>query len=114
MKDPSNRKTQGASPLWALVKRRRDQGSSSKRRVTGGPGSPLRCPPWRTLPVLPVRSMLRMRRMLIASGNGFAVSLRNRDLVAYYANSIAHLLGPFESAVRQRDSLPTELIAVRL
>ena len=27
-------------------------------------------------------------------------------LVGYYANSIAHLLGPFESAVRRRDSLP--------
>jgi hypothetical protein len=26
--------------------------------------------------------------------------------VSYYANSIAHLLGPFESAVRERDTLP--------
>jgi glycerol-3-phosphate O-acyltransferase len=58
--------------------------------------------------------MLRMRRMLIASGDGFAVPPRNRDLLAYYANSIAHLLGPFESAVRRRDSLPSELIAVGL
>jgi len=58
--------------------------------------------------------MLRMRRMLIASGDGFAVPPRNRALVSYYANSIAHLLGPFEASVRRRDSLPTELIASRI
>ncbi len=50
--------------------------------------------------------MLRMRRMLAASGNGYAVLPRSRALVSYYANSIAHLLGPFESAVRERDALP--------
>jgi glycerol-3-phosphate O-acyltransferase len=50
--------------------------------------------------------MLRMRRMLAVSGDGFAVLPRSRALVGYYANSIAHLLGSFESAVRRRDSLP--------
>ena len=50
--------------------------------------------------------MLRMRRILVASGDGFAVIPRNRGLVSYYANSVAHLLGPFEQAVRRRDSLP--------
>jgi glycerol-3-phosphate O-acyltransferase len=50
--------------------------------------------------------MLRMRRILSASGNGFAVLPRGRGLVSYYANSITHLLGPFEAAVRRRDSLP--------
>jgi glycerol-3-phosphate O-acyltransferase len=50
--------------------------------------------------------MLRMRRMLAASGDGFAVLPRSRPLVSYYANSIAHLLGPFEMAVKRRDSLP--------
>ena len=55
--------------------------------------------------------MLSMRRMLIASGDGFAVPPRNRVLVSYYANSIAHLLGPFQASVRRRDSLPTELIS---
>jgi glycerol-3-phosphate O-acyltransferase len=50
--------------------------------------------------------MLRMRRILAASGDGYAVLPRSRPLVSYYANSIAHLLGPFESAVRRRDSLP--------
>ena len=50
--------------------------------------------------------MLRMRRILAAAGAGYAVLPRGRVLVSYYANSIAHLLGPFESAVRQRDSLP--------
>ena len=50
--------------------------------------------------------MLRMRRVLIASGQGYAVLPRGRQLVSYYANSIAHLLGPFEEAIRRRDSLP--------
>lgn len=50
--------------------------------------------------------MLRMRRILAASGTGYAVLPRGRPLVTYYANSIAHLLGPFERGVRERDSLP--------
>ena len=50
--------------------------------------------------------MLRMRRMLARAGGGYAVLPRNRGLVSYYANSIAHLLGPFEAAVRDRDALP--------
>lgn len=50
--------------------------------------------------------MLRMRRMLVEAGNGYAVLPGNRGLVSYYANSIAHLLGPFEEGVRQRDTLP--------
>ena len=56
--------------------------------------------------------MLRMRRVLSASGQGYALLPRGRSLVSYYANSIAHLLGPFELAVRTRDSLPA-LEAVR-
>jgi hypothetical protein len=58
-----------------------------------------------------------MRRILVASGDGYAVLPNNRSLVSYYANSIAHLLGPFELAVRSRDTLPalhiTGEIAVR-
>jgi glycerol-3-phosphate O-acyltransferase len=50
--------------------------------------------------------MLRMRRILAESGDGYAVLPHSRELVSYYANSIAHLLGPFEAAVRQRDALP--------
>lgn len=50
--------------------------------------------------------MLRMRRILVQAGDGFAVSPRNHGLISYYANSIAHLLGPFEHAVRERDTLP--------
>jgi len=57
--------------------------------------------------------MLRMRRILAESGDGFAVLPRSRPLVGYYANSIAHLLGPFEAAVRQRDSLPLDAIGGR-
>jgi glycerol-3-phosphate O-acyltransferase len=50
--------------------------------------------------------MLRMRHVLAESGEGYAVLPRGRELVSYYANSVAHLLGPFERAVRARDALP--------
>ncbi|HEY9225993.1 MAG TPA: 1-acyl-sn-glycerol-3-phosphate acyltransferase [Gemmatimonadaceae bacterium] len=50
--------------------------------------------------------MLKMRHVLVESGNGYAVLPRQRELVSYYANSVAHLLGPFETAVRLRDNLP--------
>ena len=50
--------------------------------------------------------MLRMRRMLARAEDGYVVIARNRPLISYYANSIAHLLGPFELAVRDRDTLP--------
>jgi len=55
--------------------------------------------------------MLRMRRVLVAEGSGFVVMPRNRELVSYYANSIAHLLGPFESGIRARDALPATAAA---
>jgi glycerol-3-phosphate O-acyltransferase len=55
--------------------------------------------------------MLAMRKVLLEQGDGFAVSPRNRELVAYYANSIAHLLGPFREGVMDRDSLPLERYA---
>jgi glycerol-3-phosphate O-acyltransferase len=50
--------------------------------------------------------MLEMRRMLVKVGNGYSVLPGNRPLVSYYANSIAHLLGPFAAGVRERDRLP--------
>ena len=50
--------------------------------------------------------MLSMRKMLIETEDGYAVMPRNRGLVSYYANSIAHLLGPFQEGVRLRDTLP--------
>ncbi len=50
--------------------------------------------------------MLSMRRVLLRTGEGYAVLPRNRALVSYYANSIAHLLGPFAEGVRERDALP--------
>jgi glycerol-3-phosphate O-acyltransferase len=50
--------------------------------------------------------MLKMRRVLARTGQGYAVLPRGRPLVSYYANSIAHLLGPYEEAVRARDTLP--------
>jgi glycerol-3-phosphate O-acyltransferase len=56
--------------------------------------------------------MLRMRRILLETGEGYTLLPRNRELVRYYANSIAHLLGPFESALRRRESLPTAMLAM--
>ena len=50
--------------------------------------------------------MLEMRRILVRVGSGYSILPANRPLVSYYANSIAHLLGPFAEGVRQRDRLP--------
>jgi glycerol-3-phosphate O-acyltransferase len=55
--------------------------------------------------------MLSMRRVLLEQGDGFVVSQRNRELVSYYANSIAHLVGPFSDAIVARDQLPAERFA---
>jgi glycerol-3-phosphate O-acyltransferase len=55
--------------------------------------------------------MLRMRRVLAEAGAGYVVFPRGRALVSYYANSIAHLLGDFEIAVRRRDALPSANLA---
>jgi len=55
--------------------------------------------------------MLRMRRMLVEVGAGYAVAPGQRPLVSYYANSVAHLLGPFAEGVRSRDALPSQLFA---
>lgn len=52
--------------------------------------------------------MLRMRRVLARSGAGYAILPKGRPLISYYANSIAHLLGPFADGVRARDALPVE------
>ena len=50
--------------------------------------------------------MLRMRRVLARSGDGFAILPHGRPLISYYANGIAHLLGPWEARVREQDALP--------
>lgn len=50
--------------------------------------------------------MLRMRRVLARSGDGYLVLPRGRPLVSYYANGIAHLLGAWEARVRDHDALP--------
>ena len=50
--------------------------------------------------------LLRLRRVLARDGAGYVVLPRGRELISYYANSISHLLGEFETAVRARDALP--------
>ncbi len=54
--------------------------------------------------------MLKMRKILVRAGSGYAILPGNRALVSYYANSIGHLLGPFATAVRARDALPSLMI----
>lgn len=51
--------------------------------------------------------MLRMRRVIARAGDGYAILPRGRELIRYYANSVAHLLGPFAEGVRTREALPT-------
>lgn len=52
--------------------------------------------------------MLRLRRMIARTGNGFVILPRGRPLITYYANSIIHLLGPFAEGIRARDALPVQ------
>lgn len=56
--------------------------------------------------------MLEMRRVVLVQGENYLILPRGRELVSYYANSIAHLLGPYEAAVRARDALPSDALAV--
>jgi hypothetical protein len=44
--------------------------------------------------------------VLAETRDGYLVLPRGRPLVSYYANSVAHLLGPFVAAVQARDALP--------
>jgi hypothetical protein len=57
-----------------------------------------------------VYELLRLRRVVSREGTGYIVLPRGRELISYYANSIAHLLGEFESAVRARDALPVHAV----
>jgi glycerol-3-phosphate O-acyltransferase len=54
--------------------------------------------------------MLEMRHVVLQQGDSLLVLPHGRELVSYYANSIAHLLGPYEAAVRARDALPMEAL----
>ncbi len=57
--------------------------------------------------------MLRMRRVVARAGDGYLMLPKGRELVSYYANSIAHLCGDFESAVKARDQLPVDQLIGR-
>ena len=49
--------------------------------------------------------MLRMRRVLVEGRRRIRDPPAGARLVSYYANSIAHLLGPFAAGIRARDAL---------
>ena len=42
------------------------------------------------------------------NADGYAILPHGRMLVSYYANAVAHLLGPFEAGVRRRDATLAE------
>lgn len=50
--------------------------------------------------------LLWIRRAVARDKGGIIVLPKGRELVSYYANSVAHLLGEFEAAVRASDALP--------
>jgi glycerol-3-phosphate O-acyltransferase len=52
--------------------------------------------------------MLTMRHVVLEQGDSYLILPHGRELVSYYANSIAHLLGPYEAAVHARDALPMD------
>jgi glycerol-3-phosphate O-acyltransferase len=52
--------------------------------------------------------MLRMRRIIARTGDGYLVLPRGRPLITYYANSIVPLLGPFAAGIKARDRLPVD------
>ena len=52
----------------------------------------------------------RMRRVIARTGDGFLILPKGRELISYYANSVSHLLGEFEAAVRARDALPVHAV----
>ncbi len=54
--------------------------------------------------------MLQMRRVLSKQGDAYVVLPRGRELISYYANSIAHLCGGFEAQVKARDALPIDTL----
>jgi glycerol-3-phosphate O-acyltransferase len=56
--------------------------------------------------------MLEMRRVVLPQGDDYLVLPRGRELVSYYANSIAHLLGPYAASVRARDALPMDALVL--
>jgi glycerol-3-phosphate O-acyltransferase len=56
--------------------------------------------------------MLRMRRILMETGTGYTLLPRNREIVRYYANSIAHFLGAFAVTASVRDALPAMAMAI--
>ena len=55
-------------------------------------------------------ALLRMRRVIARTGDGFLILPKGRELISYYANSVSHLLGEFEAAVRARDALPVHAV----
>jgi glycerol-3-phosphate O-acyltransferase len=55
--------------------------------------------------------MLKMRRIISSTGEGFLLLPHGKPLISYYANSIVHLLGPFADGIRARDALPSNALA---
>ena len=84
--------------LERIAEMRAALGELNARVLSGGDGAEeVLARAWR---------MLRMRHVVVEEGRGYLVLPRGRPLISYYANSVAHLLGPFVTAVQARDALP--------
>lgn len=54
--------------------------------------------------------LLWIRRAIARDRGGVVVLPQGRELLSYYANSIAHLLGEYAAVVRARDALPVHAV----
>ena len=54
--------------------------------------------------------MLRLRRVVARSGDGYVILSRGRPLISYYANSVAHLLGRAVEVRHQRGRVRVKLV----
>jgi glycerol-3-phosphate O-acyltransferase len=52
--------------------------------------------------------MLRLRRVVARTGDGYVILAKGRPLISYYANAVVHLLGDHAAGVRARDALPSQ------
>jgi glycerol-3-phosphate O-acyltransferase len=55
--------------------------------------------------------LLRLRRVIARQADGYLILPRGRELISYYANGVAPVIGSYASAVRARDALPSDSLA---
>jgi len=53
--------------------------------------------------------MLTLRHLVLIAGDSYRVSSKERDIVAYYANSIEHQMGRIETGLKKSDVAPSDI-----